>query len=336
MTHNTSGSPGQLDRPTLFGRFGRGKIAVFVMAALLLGSLAFAPVRAVASQVLGIFRVQRMQTISISQADLESVGQMFEEGNGEVSLESLGDVSVEGASTEPSETTIEEAQAMVDFDLKTPAGIEGTPTAMVQQPMTAKFKLHVDKVNELLESYGATELFSTSMEGKEFSIHMPATVVIAYPDAQQSTERGSEDVDADRAAEDAATFRDPALGLIVAQSRGPQLNVPPGVNPLEIRNVTLGLPFLPENVRSQLAGVQDWQNTLLIPNVEGMSREISVAGMPGVIMVPDADAFGDGSTTPVPSDVPVVVMWNDNGVMRAVGGTGGEARILGIAESMAR
>ena len=97
-----------------------------MIGALLLGSLAFAPVRAVASQVLSIFRVQRMQTISISQADLEKVGKMLSEGNGDVSLESLGDVSVEGASTEPSETTLEAARAAVDFDLKTPAGMETT------------------------------------------------------------------------------------------------------------------------------------------------------------------------------------------------------------------
>ena len=75
--------------------------------------------------------------------------------------------------------------------------------------------------------------------------------------------------------------------------------MPPGVNPLELRDVLLGLPFLPQNVRSQLAGVQDWQNTLLIPNIDGTSREINVAGMAGVIVVPRGEDLGVDSGTVV-------------------------------------
>lgn len=336
MSQNPSKLPIQADSPPSSGGIGRGKLAAFVIGALLLGSLAFAPVRAVGAQVLGIFRVQRIQTISITQADIEKVGQVLADGDGTVSLESLGDVSVEGASTEPSQTTMEVAREAVDFDLKMPAGVNGTPTVVLQEPMTLKFKLHVDKVNELLESYGATKLFSKSLDGKEFSIHMPATVVLAYPDAAAIKKMRSEESDPDvPAAEDVALASDPTLGIVVAQTRGPQLNVPPGINPLEIRDVLLGLPFLPDNVRRQLAGVQDWQNTLLIPNIEGTSRDINIGGMSGVIIAPPGDATGLPQG-PTPDEMPLVVMWNDNGVMRAVGGIGGERRILGIAESVAR
>jgi hypothetical protein len=223
----------------------------------------------------------------------------------------------------------------VDFDIKAPAGLEGTPTVVLQEPMTVKFKLHVDKVNELLESYGATKLFSKSLDGKEFSIHMPATVVMAYPDKVAAKLMGTDGLSADDA-ESAAMAGDPSFGIIVAQTRGPQVNVPSGVNPLEIRDVLLGLPFLPEGIRSQLAGVQDWQNTLLIPSVEGTSREITVAGQPGVIISPQPETFGSGPDSPTPDEMPIVVMWNDNGVMRAVGGVGGEKRILAIAETLAQ
>jgi len=311
-------------------------VAVLVLGVLLIGSLAFAPVRAVASQVLGIFRVQRLQTVSISQADLERVGKVLSEGNGSISLDSLGDVDVAGTSTEPSETTLQAAQAAVDFNLLAAPGMEGTPTVVLQQAMTIKFKLHIDKVNGLLESYGSTKLFSKALDGQEFSIHMPATIVMAYPDPSAPRVGGPDTTDPDSLPlRDAALYSDPGLGLIVAQTRGPQLSVPAGVDPLEIRDVLLGLPFLPDSVRSQLASVQDWQNTMLIPNVDGATREVTVAGMPGVVMTP-RDAAPPGIDTPAAEEMPVVVMWNDNGVMRAVGGTGGEARILGVAESIAR
>ena len=336
MSQNPSDDQGGRGTPPTRARVSRGTIVALAVGALLLGSLAFGPVRAVAAQVLGMFRVQRIQTISITQADLEKVGQVLSEGDGKVSLESLGDVSVEGASTEPSETTLKAAQAAVDFDIKVPTGAEGTPTVVLQQPMTMKFKLHVDKVNELLDSYGATKLFSNSLDGKEFSIFMPATVVLAYPDkVANASDSGTTDPDG-TAMQDAALYADPMLGVVVVQTRGPQLNVPPGVDPLEIRDVLLGLPFLPENVRSQLAGVQDWRSTLLIPSVEGTSREISIGGMPGVIVAPKDTGSADPSQTAPADESPVVVMWNDNGVMRAVGGVGGEQRVLSLAESVTR
>ncbi|NTU71679.1 MAG: hypothetical protein HGB10_07675 [Coriobacteriia bacterium] len=322
-------------RTSTVRHIGVGSIVAIAIGALLLGSLAFAPVRAVASQFLGIFRIQRMQTISVTQADLEQISKVMSEGDGTVSLESLGDVTVKGGTGEPVEATMEDAQAAVDFDLRSLAAGEGTPTIALQPAMTVTFKLHVDKANELLESYGATNLFPKSMDGKEFMVHMPATVVMAYGEDVTSVESGQVDPDKGTAT-DAALYRDPNLGLILAQTRGPQLTVPPGVDPLALRDVLLGLPFLPESIRSQLANVQDWQNTLLIPNVEGTTREIAVGGKPGVVISPQAGAAGMEGEQIAPEETPVVVMWNDDGVMRAIGGLGGEQRILSMAESLTR
>jgi hypothetical protein len=278
-----------------------------------------------------------VQTISVTQADLEQMSAVLQKGEGQATLEGLGDVSVEGGSTEPSETTLAAAQAAVDFPVQTVAGAEGTPTVMLQNPMTVKFKLHIDKVNELLESYGATKTFSRSLDGKEFEIRMPATVALAYPD-KTATQISGADSGSTSSEEGGITGPDPSSAIVLVQTRGPQLIVPPGTNPLEIRDVLLGLPFLPENIRSQLASVQDWQSTLLIPSIGGSSKEISVNGMPGVVIgVPQNLPAGPAVDPPMnPDEIPVAVMWNQDGVTRAIGGLGGESRIIKLAESVGR
>jgi hypothetical protein len=197
-----------------------------------------------------------------------------------------------------------------------------------------KFKLHVDKVNELLHYYGAEKVFSKAVDGKTVQVDMPPTVYIAYgsndlglapgdsPDAVES------DTNPNRAAEVDPTSSD----VLIAETRGPQLTVPDGVNPLELRDVLLGLPFLPESVRSQLSGVSDWQSTLIVPNLSGSTREITVAGHPGVAIGEPVDP--DASPDEVAVS-PHAVMWQQDGVLRAVA-TSSEARSLKIAESMAR
>ena len=327
MIENGSEGPTPPSKPSLLERIGAGKFIALGICALLVSSLAFAPIRAIASQMLGVFRVQKVRTISITEADLEQLGTVLSEGEGSASLEGLGDVSVVGGNSEPTETTLAAAQAAVDFELEVPRGIDATPQVALQTPMTVKFKLHVDKVNELLESYGATKTLSKSVDGREFELRIPATVVLAYPNKGGERLGNSSD-------DDIGISDDPATALLVVQTRGPQVVVPEGVNPLEIRDVLIEMPFLPDGIRSQLASVQDWQNTLLIPSVEGSSKEIVVNGAPGVVIgVPEAlDETETGG--PMPEDMPTVVMWNDNGVTRAVGGVGGEARIVKVAESV--
>jgi hypothetical protein len=330
-----------------------------VIGALVL-SLAFAPVRTLAVQMLEIFRVQKIATVAITSDDLDKIGRALENGDPHVSLEELGDMWIDGSPTsgsaEPEGTTLSAAQASVDFPVRIPAGVDGTRTVLVDPGGTVKFKLHVDKVNELLRYYGATKVFSSSLEGKTFAIKTPPTVYLAYgkdkfePSATAEESKGTTP---------SATFDPDRDYVFVLQTRGPELAVPSGVNPLEIRDVLINLPFLPQSIRNQLAGVSDWQHTLLVPSISGSTRDITVAGHPGVLItVPEGEPYVEGEdpdammadpdaklTPATPRgesgkvaetfQTPVAVMWQQDGVLRAVISTS-EKRSLQIAESMVR
>jgi hypothetical protein len=321
----------------------RRGLRIAIVAAAVIGalavSLAFAPVRTFAGQVLSIFRVQKIATVSITADDIEKIGKSLENGDAHISLQELGDVWVDGkpgfGSTEPTLTTLSAAQAAVDFPIKVPTGVEGTQSVLLQPGATIKFKLNIDKVNELLRYYGAEKLFSKSLDGKEFAIKVPPTVYLTYgPDKLGFAQSGNVEMMSEEA--NASLEPDPnSQDAFIVQTRGPELVVPNGVNPLEIRDVLINLPFLPQSMRSQLAGVSDWQSTLLIPNIAGSTREITVNGNPGVVIteprdpdMSDAEAADAGMTG-------AAVMWHQDGVLRAVGSKS-SAESLKIAESMAR
>ncbi len=320
-------------------RVAIGVVAVLVVLGI---SLAFAPVRSFAAQVLSVFRVQKIATISITAEDLERIAKGLEAGDPHVSLDELGDVSFDGNpnfSEEPTFTTLSAAQAEVDFPIRTPAGVEGTQTVLVQPGASVEFTLHVDKVNELLRYYGAEKLLPASLEGKPFTIKVPPTVIVAYgkdklgfePDYESSiSDEEPSNVTPDSASQD----------VFIVQTRGPEIVVPQGVDPLDIREVLINLPFLPEDLRRQLSGVSDWQNTLLVPDMYGSKEEITIAGNPAVVIgepmdgevPPDADLPPEEQYDYQP---PIFVMWQQDGALRAVM-TKDRSRSIAVAESMAR
>ena len=308
-------------------RFRPTYVAVAVLALVVAASFALPPVRALAGQFLGIFRIQSFQTVTVTQADMDQMTRAMQAGSGHVALDQLGDVWVEGGEPQARKTSLEAAQTAVDFPIRLPQGVAGTQTVVLQPAMTIKFRFHVDKVNALLDSYGADKTFSKDVDGKVFEVRMPATVVIGYGERGDTVQTNPDMEFSDPG----ASLLDSTGGTIVVQTRGPELVVPSGVDALQLRDVLLNLPLLPETVRKQLASVQDWQHTLLVPNVEGSTKDITLAGMPAVFLSPKTDP-----DMPQPVEVPAAIMWQQDGVVVAVAGVGGESKLLKIAESVAR
>ena len=121
--------------------------------------------------------------------------------------------------------------------------------------------------------------------------------------------------------------------IYVGESRGPELVVPDGVDAAQLRDVLVNLPFLPENVRTQLAAVKDWQSTLIIPSVDGTAHDITIDGTPAVLVSPKSAARDlRAKMGPLPDSATVI--WNQDGVIRAVGGAIDEETATSMAKSM--
>jgi len=271
--------------------------AVAATAALMFTAFSIPAVRGVAAEFLTVFRVESVQTINISTADIQALDQAFRDGVGQVDIKNFGQIEVAGKQ-ESVPVTPAEAAGAVDFELKIPAPANySTPELHMITGHSVKFTLAVDNVNAMLQALGSTVMLPADLDGQTFSMDIPTGILATY-------EKGGDK-------------------LFVAQSRSPELKTSSGVDVMVIRDALLSIPALPENLRQQLLAVNDLRHTLLIPNIDGSSREVTVNGASGVFI-----NHGDGLHTQS-------LVWQQNGVIRMVTGAGMELDdALAIAAQM--
>jgi len=262
-------------------------IATAAMAAVLFTAFSFPAVRSMAGEFLTVFRMEKVQTITVNPGDIEQLERAIDEGTGNVNIDNFGKVEVTGKQ-EAVPVTIAQAAEAVDFAVKLPqpAGYNETELQKITAS-TANLTLDVASVNSLLQSLGSTKLLPESLDGQTFTMHMPTAIIAKY------------DLGNDM--------------LTVTQARSPEMKAPSGVDVQAIKDALLNVPALPENLRNQLLAVDDWQHTVLIPNMNGASMDVIVNGSQGV--------FVDGSTRKDNSAAMSFLVWQNNGVVYTISGT---------------
>lgn len=269
-------------------------------AALALGSLAFSPVRAAAASMLQIFRVQQVQVVQVSPADVASIQKALQSAGSIVDIRGLARVRVIQA-TPPATVSLAAARQEVGFPLAVPSALPPGYTlsqVRVQSPTRVDFShLQVAAINRLLTSLGSRELLPAAVGGASIDLSIPSAAELHYSSASGNTIR-------------------------VGETLTPTLSVPAGVDVNAVRQVLLNLPFLPPSLRSQLQAVSDWQDTAVIPQVPGVSAPVMVGGAQGVF-IQTHDPEGD-----------VALVWLSGGVVRVVEGVLTEAEANSIALGM--
>ncbi|WP_347491245.1 zf-HC2 domain-containing protein [Desulfoscipio sp. XC116] len=291
----------RLERSLNAMKFYKKTMATAAMAAILFTAFSFPAVRSMAGEFLTVFRMEKVQTINVSPGEIRQLEKAVSEGAGNVNIENFGKVEVSGKQ-ETIPVTLAQAADAVDFAVKLPqpAGYEG-PDLQKVTGSTANLTLDVANVNSLLQALGSTKLLPESLDGQTFTMHMPTAIV--------------------------ANYRSDSDKLMVIQARSPEMKAPAGVDVLSIRDALLNVPALPENLRSQLLAVDDWQHTILIPNMDGTSKDVIVNGTQGVFM--------DGSDQADNSMAMSFLIWQKSGVIYTLSGTNlNEESAVAIAGQM--
>lgn len=278
------------------------KMAVAAAMILCIGVvLGVAPVRSAASQILGVFRVQRITLVDISPDEIRHLERVLRQEEGLVDIRNFGRVEVKRG--EPyRDVDTQTASRLAGFELRVPSrvpGPYGSPKVVVNESITVDLTLDVDKVNQMLASLGARRLIPREADGKRITVRIPPTVQIRYE-----------------------AVNDDHTGLDLLETRSPELLVPAGVDPVWVRDAIMSLPFLPNELRSRLIEIDDWQHTLVIPNVRGSSRRVSVGGREGVFIRPESE--GGHSA----------LVWLDGEVICGLSGKLTLEKALEIASSM--
>jgi len=238
------------------------------------GLFAFEPVRAMAQDLLKVFRVENVETISISESDIYQIDRAFSEGRGSIDMQDFGKVDVvskdEGVTSE-SISSLEDVKGLL-ANAKLPElseGFKADSQAYMHPEMDIRFELDSAKINEFLEYLGEEALLPDTVSHKPFYVHTEEGV--SYSILKESGGRMS-----------------------IAQTKSPSLEIPSDVDEKALIKSMLSMKLIPEDLRKQLSAIDNLATT--IPVVYNKDKEtmekMTVAGEKAVVI-----SAKDGSYT---------------------------------------
>jgi len=246
-----------------------------VAAAAIFSSFAIPQVQVGASDFLSLFRVNQLEMVKLTQSDIEEIENWVRDNQGgALDLKGIGKLEMSESSGEPlyfeSNKEAEEAGYEVpklgDFNVEE---VTVTPAS------TITFTLNVEKANQLLAQLGSEHQFEASLNEKPFSVSTFDAIKTDY------------------------TLKSNRISYM--HTKSPELDVPEGVSVAELRATLLSLPFIPENVKTQLAGIENVESTLPIPFVETEGSKMNE------VRVGDAQGFV------IESEQESSIVWQENG-----------------------
>ncbi|QYR19254.1 hypothetical protein KZ483_15005 [Paenibacillus sp. sptzw28] len=211
------------------------------------------------------FRIQHVVGVGISADDMASISGLLDSGSPDgdrsFDLAQYGTLTQTGGGKART-VTWEEAEKRMGAPLLQ----LGNPTATTYQPATTlTFHLNVKAVNRLLTRLGSSTTLPAGADGNAIRLHIPGGV----------TTKG--------------TLSGKPVRLL--QFGKPELTVDGGIDPATVREAVLGLPVLPDSLRTKLAAIGDWQSTLPVPARDGVTTSLRLGGHDAVMTADGRDRF---------------------------------------------
>lgn len=211
------------------------------------------------------FRIQHMVGVGISADDMATISGLLERGSPEgdrsFNLAQYGTLTQSGGGKAE---TISWGEA--EQRLGAPLIQPGNSTDPAYQPATTlTFNLNVNAVNRLLTRLGSTTTLPAEADGKVIRLHIP-----------------------DGIATEGALSGKPVRLL---QFGKPELTVEDGIDVATVREAVLGLPVLPDSLRTKLAAIGDWRSTLPVPARDGVTTSLRLGGHDAVMTVDGKERY---------------------------------------------
>lgn len=282
-----------------------GALAVAALAI----AFAFPAVRATAQQVLELFRVREFAVVQIDESRIEKLkAQKFDP---ETFLGGGGVEKLQEPGPEQRFTDVAAAEQAVGFDVLSPTFLARSlspDTVIVRGESRARITIATRPLVAMMDLMEIHDLeLPAGLDGQKIEARMPALVVQTY--------RGT-------------GKRRAAL----VQSESPEVSMPSGIDLPRLGEIGLRLLGIEKAEARRLAGVIDWNTTLLVPVVASATRfqQVSVNGARGVLLETNSTATPDGSDRGPGK----VLMWTRDGRVFALLGNVGEMDMVQMAESV--
>jgi hypothetical protein len=273
-----------------------GVAAVVVLAVL----FSLAPVREVAADFLGLFRVRKFAVIPLDQQQIDRLATLAEQ----LDTGSFGEPQItrpEG----PEQIVADagQAAALAGFNVRTP---DRLPEAAVLEKIAVQagpamhFEIDRAALEIALQAAGARTDGLPQSEKLIFDVDVARSVLQQY-----------------RLGEDQLDF---------LQVPSPAVSLPEGIDPTALAETAFLFLGMPADDARRMAGSIDWSSTLVIPlpTKAAQAREVSVDGATGLLI---EGAEADESNT--------ALLWERDGILHFLSGTNVDIRLLlDVADSL--
>lgn len=306
---------------SMFKQLFRSSIvrAVAVLALLVVVVVSVPSVRALADEILNLFRVEQVTVVPIDASGLEQLAGNEVLGK-QISQVISNSMTVTEKPGDP-QTVADgaEASAKAGFTVRLPQS--ASPSRLsVQGKAAFDFKIDRAKAQALMDEAGRSDLvLPESIDGAVISVTVPASVRADFgtcPDPAQSE---------DGLGGGTPGRRYPGC-VIFAQLPSPAVEAPAGVNVAQLAQIALEFTGMtPEQARDFSESV-NWTSTLVIPVPKNAStyEQVSVDGVTGTLIQRPAD------------DAPqYLLIWVKDGIVYSIAGLGTNSQqALDMANSL--
>lgn len=279
--------------------------ALAVIAVLAI-ALSITPVRAWASDLLSLFRVEKITVIQFDPqaAEKTHTGMTANQGAIEQILKDNLVVSEEGELTEVA--TVEEAAAGAGFTPRIPSAF--TDLKLAYKPgMNASLTIDQPQMQAVLDALGADVQLPEDLDGEKVNVNVQSTVAAAdgcsLSDAQADY---------------------PENCTVLLQLPSPTVDAPEGLDIQKTGAAMLQLLGLSEAEAARLSQRIDWTTTLLLPIPQDQNIQVTdlpVDGVTGTLLTAEEDNL-------------FTLLWVKDGMLYILRGEGGIAKVRAIASTM--
>jgi hypothetical protein len=294
-----------------------GSIALLILALV----LAFPGTRALADEILNLFRIQQVTVIPIDFTGLEQLAGDGALGNQFTDLISSSMNMTQKPSDPVPAADAEEASNLAGFTVRLP---QNETPSQIYVTGAAAFSLTVDKAKAqaLLNEAGRSDLvLPDSIDGADISVDIPASVSVGYGTCPKpQTDGSSDDKDSQIPGR-----RYPDC-VILAEIPSPTVNAPAGVDVNQLAQIGLEFTGMSAEDAAAFANSVDWTSTLVVPIPKNAAtyEQVQVDGVTGTLIQRPSD------------DAPrYALLWVKDGIVRVISALGTDSQhAIALANSL--
>lgn len=290
--------------------------ATLAAIVILAAALSVPPVRALATDFLGLFRVQRIAVVPFNPANLPKD---FDRSSARIEQLLADEVQVEDLGEPREVASAQEASGLAGIPVRLPAAIEGEPRLSFQPGSRLTFDVDLPSLRVLLEEIGRSDItLPEELDGATVRAELPPSVTAAYGDCDFGQESEASVSEPDHRMRNCT---------VLVQLTSPTVSAPPGLDIAQLGEAFLQILGMTPEEAKRFSQTVDWSTTLVvpIPRYGGTSYyDVEVDGVNGALIEQFFEERGPE----------YMLMWVKGDVVYALTGPGEGEKAIEIANSL--